>query len=135
MRLDNLIQGGVMNRAVYHCLKDASHETFGNAIIQAIRRSPVAYEKNAEFHLNNPNDPRIPHPMELAKYGFRIYPWLELNGESVSLIDMQQRDDPYEPTKFWMFCGQFTYSKEDGGYVPLGTKVYKTKWFKQIYKE
>ncbi|MCW9708815.1 hypothetical protein [Fodinibius salsisoli] len=100
-------------------------------MLHVIDHYQEAYKKNKAFY--NQQGKKA-NPIELAKYGIRTHHRIfKKQGEWMSLLELQQCNDPLQTIEYIRFSGKFGYDKSEKAYRPLWESVEGTKVMKSIY--
>jgi hypothetical protein len=117
-----------MNKFTRAILEMLDRRHYGVAVMAAVRMVPDVYAK-----IKDRNDCWEGHadPLPMVKYLIRTC-W---NWDGVSLASIRQWIDPYSLVEQWEFTGQFSYAKEQGGFVPMGQRITCTRWLANVIEE
>lgn len=128
-----------MNRATKWYLSFLENETYSRYAFHiastdyysdAVKKSSKAQKRLDKK--NNRN--RLFNPIDVIKFMIRTERNFKFGPDGAVTLGDLKKEDKYETVKTWFFGTRFTYCKDQGGYIPLGYELEKSRWLTQQYK-
>lgn len=117
-----------MNKATKVLYKKLTKEEYGFFVVIGIERCSKIWKK-----LNDQKYGHSSHadPKPLVKFVIRTL--FQFGEKRMTLVDLKNKVDQYQKTKFFKFAKSFSFDKNIGGFVPMYYKLTGSLWLKNFY--